>query len=304
MRQLLALAGLCLISLAPVLACLQTTVLDPTYQVGATDPLSGVSIDQAQHAMFATTLGQGPISEQNKRSLALARQMAKANAREVFAREITAMKITGYATVGEALGAGLLSEDVLTTVLRAVRPVRESWDTVHRTVLITWVLPLRGRGTPGELAARMLRTEQKSAEGVKEPRQYPKDGLRLLKKVAAVRQRSDGPYTGVIFDCTGLQVTPLLLPKLVDSNGAELWGTTSVSAQVVLENGIGEYVKSLRDDRVAARAGTTPLIIRPLGTSGFSQGDLVLRPEDAKLLMEQNDQTHFLTTLSVVILTD
>ena len=46
------------------------------------------------------------------------------------------------------------------------------------------------------------------------------------------------------------------------------------------------------------------MLIHPVGTCGVSQGDLILRPEDAVFLVQQEADCHFLSTLSIVILLD
>ena len=149
----------------------------------------------------------------------------------------------------------------------------------------------------------MLRIEQSLYPSNAAAPITPREKMTLRPRVP-VTQISDGPYTGLILDCTKLGYEPALLPKIIGEDGAEVWGSQKVNRLQVMEKGAVSVASGMRDALALKRIGETPLILKPLGTAGLLHGDVVISADDAKLLMEQNAKSHFLEPLNIVIVID
>jgi len=300
MRYALLVVGTLFALLAASLTWAQTTVHDAGYKVVLGEEPPGVRVDWANQAVFIITQAKAPGNAMGRNAYRRAFDDALARARKQALAGFIEMKLTSYATLKEAVVTNVLPEDTVKAVSKAVRPVVDRWDAPSRTITLLSALPLVGSGTLGELAARMLKIEQQmSATNAVRP-VIPRERM-TLRTIEPVAQISDGPYTGLILDCTGLHYTPALLPKFVAEDGSEFWGTVKVNRLLVMEKGVAAYDTNFKNGLSSTRLGETPLIIRPIGAAGKLHGDLVFTADDARLIMEQDAKTHFLDGLHIVI---
>jgi len=246
---------------------------------------------------------KAPSTLVGKRAYLKAYDQALRQARREICSGVTALKLTSYATVKEAVTTRVLPEELVAELGKAVRPVIDRWDPATRTLTLLSAAPLYGIGTTGELAARMLQLEQQTMASNQTPPVRPLDALKL-RKPEPVTQISDGPYTGLLLDCRGLHYQPALLPKFVSEDGTEFWGTLEVNRMKLLDMGLAVISTDYRSALEAQRIGDTPLIIRPIGVAGLRHGDLVFSADDVKRIQDANAQTHFLSTLSVAMVID
>lgn len=301
MRRVVAILGLALAIAVPALATMETAVHDYTYRISVRNEVPGIRVDYARQAVIITTVAHAPVQQMGGNARTTARALALTDAKKSVSAAFGATRLTAYATVNEMLLTGYLPTDSTAQIGANIRPIAEGWDTDQRTIKLVSAMPLTGANSPGELAARMLKIEQDAFPKQVCPRSHaPMDAI-LHPSKTPVKQLSDGPYTGVILDCAGLNYTPVLLPKLVSKDGTELWGMLGVNPQLVMEKGLTGYAATLKEAVASLRAGAKPYVIRPLGTCGPLQGDLVLSDEDAKQLAELQTATNCLSTLSVVI---
>lgn len=113
-------------------------------------------------------------------------------------------------------------------------------------------------------------------------------------------------YTGLIIDCRGMNLSRSMCPRILDQTNANIWGSLSVSTEMVNEKGIAGYYKSEKDQAIEERVGKNPLVIKALRTSGGKtfKTDVVLSPADVELVKAENAKTLFLEKLNVAFLTD
>ena len=303
MRYALLAVGMLLAWITPSFASATFTQHDASYRMALSDETPGIRVDWSRQTVFIITQAQASSTKMGRKAYLAALDTALEMARQQVRIGLSGMKMTSYATVKDAVVTQVIAEDYVTEVTKSVRPVVDKWDAGKRTVTLMCALPMLGTGSVGELAARLLKTEQQSFAIHAVPPVTPKEKMTLRPKEPIV-QISDGPYTGVILDCRGLYYTPVLLPKLVAENGKEFWGTLTLNHLLVKEKGVAEYQLNLQAALNSPRVGDTPLILRPIGTAGTLRGDLVFNVDDAKLLTEQNDIANFLAKLNVVIIID
>ena len=114
------------------------------------------------------------------------------------------------------------------------------------------------------------------------------------------------PYTGLVVDCRGLDLARSMCPRILDQANTNLWGTLTVSAEVVNERGLAGYFTTLDDPALAERVGKHPLVVKSLRVAGGKsvKTDVVVSPADAELIKAANVKTLFLDKLNVAFLVD
>ena len=106
-----------------------------------------------------------------------------------------------------------------------------------------------------------------------------------------------GGYTGVIIDCTGLGLRPVMSPVIKAANGRPIYGYKNLDSDKIIQNGMAAYARSEAD---AARAGTNPLRLRAVSVDG--NANPVLSANDANRLLLENSVSGFLDATNVVFL--
>ena len=106
-----------------------------------------------------------------------------------------------------------------------------------------------------------------------------------------------GGYTGVIIDCTGLGLRPVMSPVIKAANGRPIYGYKNLDSDKIIQNGMASYARSEAD---AARAGTNPLRLRAVSVDG--NANPVLSANDANRLLLENSVSGFLDATNVVFL--
>jgi hypothetical protein len=107
-----------------------------------------------------------------------------------------------------------------------------------------------------------------------------------------------GTFTGLIVDCRGLGLKPVMSPVIKNANGRPIYGYKNLDYDKVIEKGMAAYAWDMSG---AARAGRNPLIVRALDVENHG-GTPVLSVADANRVLIENGATHFLDDTNVVFL--
>jgi len=145
----------------------------------------------------------------------------------------------------------------------------------------------------------------------------------LLEKKPPLRQpqqqkpqEPEKSYTGLIIDARGLGVRPAMLPKVINENGEEVYGTGYVSRDYAVNQGIVGYSKQMdmaRDVRpetvrrgwgLDARVGANPMVIKAIESSGSRRTDTVISNDDAQRLHSMDSYLKLMHECKVVFLVD
>lgn len=112
------------------------------------------------------------------------------------------------------------------------------------------------------------------------------------------------PYTGVLIDARGLGLNPALFPRVVNEEGAEVYGIGFVSKPYAVERGMLSYIFSTQDAYQSERLGMNPLRVTALRVKGRNRTDLVVAGPDAQKLHGSQWNLRLLERCQVVVLTD
>lgn len=108
--------------------------------------------------------------------------------------------------------------------------------------------------------------------------------------------RAIGGFTGLIVDCRGLGLRPVMSPVIRNETGAPIYGYKNLDSKKVIHSGMAGYVY---DMSAATRAGSNPLIVKAIALEGHN-GNPVVSTADANRILIENGASHFLDNTNVV----
>lgn len=120
------------------------------------------------------------------------------------------------------------------------------------------------------------------------------------KSVADYAAMAKGDYTGLVVDCRGLELQPVMSPVIMNSNGTKIYGHKNLDYDKIISMGMADYVD---DTENTSRAGDKPLIVKAVALQNFNSNPVVAISDSNRILIE-NYATKFLKDLKVVFLFD
>ncbi|MDU2063332.1 MAG: LPP20 family lipoprotein [Sporomusaceae bacterium] len=120
----------------------------------------------------------------------------------------------------------------------------------------------------------------------------------------AVRYDVPANYTGLIVDARGLDLDPVMAPKVFDQSGRVIYGNQYVDANTQVSRGLADYAFTEEDLQAAAngqsRAGTNPFVIRAVGLRDNNR-NIVISNEDGDRILAANAASGFIQKSAVVL---
>jgi hypothetical protein len=113
-----------------------------------------------------------------------------------------------------------------------------------------------------------------------------------------------GSYTGLVIDARGTGALPAMSPKVVDTDGREIYGSAYVSREFAVEQGIVGYAKDVQAAQQNDRVKGNPIVIKALESKGANKADVVISAADANALREIAQNQNFMRQTRVMIVLD
>ena len=110
--------------------------------------------------------------------------------------------------------------------------------------------------------------------------------------------RAIGGFTGLIVDCRGFGLKPVMSPVIKNEIGQPIYGYKNLDYDKVVENGMAGYAY---DWSTAGRAGSHPLVVRAMALDK-QHSNPILSMADANRVLIENGAAHFLDETKVVFL--
>ena len=107
-----------------------------------------------------------------------------------------------------------------------------------------------------------------------------------------------GGYTGVIIDCRGLGLNPVMSPVIKNDKGMSIYGHKNLNYDKVVSDGMVGYASNVNQ---ATRAGSHPLIIKAIKLTDHNANP-VITAADANRILIENGTSNFLNDTKVVFL--
>ena len=109
---------------------------------------------------------------------------------------------------------------------------------------------------------------------------------------------AEGDYTGLIVDCRGLNLQPVMSPVIKNANAESIYGHQNLDYDKVIELGMAAYTDASGD---LSRAGNNPIVVRAISLDNFNSNPVVSVADSNRILLE-NQSSKFLDDLNVVFL--
>lgn len=118
------------------------------------------------------------------------------------------------------------------------------------------------------------------------------------------KARKETVFTGLIIDCKGLGIKPAMSPRIMDSDGKEIYGSAYVSKEWAVKYGMVGYSKDVSAAAKLERVGSTPGTVKGAKAGGANKTDVILSDEDAASIRSAAANLKFLSECRVVFVID
>ena len=239
--------------------------------------------DWNTNSITVTGMGVAPTGMRGVQARMLARRAAVADAYRLLAESEKGVQVDASTTVEMAMTTSDVVNLKVSALIKGAQVISES-EIEGGGYEVTMQIPMFG--VSGGLAEAVL-----ERPAVVEPFPEPQVSVKVNVEVK-------GGYTGLIVDCRGLRVNPVMSPVIKNANGQKIYGHKNLDYDKVIEFGMASYADNMA---MATRAGSNPLIVKALETEDFNANPVVSN-EDANLILRENKISKFLDNTAVVFL--
>ncbi|MFQ5706277.1 MAG: hypothetical protein ACE5HO_02445 [bacterium] len=125
--------------------------------------------------------------------------------------------------------------------------------------------------------------------------------VKLINLAEGITSPEGTPYTGLIVDARGLGLKAAIVPKILDEEGHEIYGTDYFARESAIESGAVLYKRHLKSAINDPRTGREPMIVRGRTVAGALKTDVVISNSDAALIHSAAHTDNFLKKCKVII---
>ena len=118
------------------------------------------------------------------------------------------------------------------------------------------------------------------------------------------RSRSSEIFSGMIVDARGIQVVPVLAPRILDENLEEVFGPAYVSREFAVQHGVTRYTTDIWKAKFDQRVAGNPLIVKALKVLWPGRCEFIISNSDADKLKSASEHLIFLKECRVIIVLD
>jgi hypothetical protein len=112
------------------------------------------------------------------------------------------------------------------------------------------------------------------------------------------------PYSGLVFDASGLDGAPAMVPKIVNEAGEVIYGPAFVSREFAVQQGMAAFERDLDTGKANPRVAGNPLTIKCLKVKDNMPCDFVISNADASRIRGISENLMLLRQCKVVIVLD
>lgn len=252
-------------------------------------------VDWTENKVTAIGTGVAPSNALNAaQARMLARRAAIVDGYRNLAETVKGINIDGTTTIEMNMVASDTVTSKVTAFIQGARIVSER-ATADGGYEVTLEVPMFG--VSNSLAGAVM---QKPAEKEAFPAVSSLAGSLASDPTAyaSATVQKEGNYTGLIVDCRGLGLQPVMSPVIKNASLQPIYGYKNLDYDLVVAKGMAGYVTDLSK---ASRAGARPLVVKAVRLDGHNANP-VLSNADADKVLVENAATHFLDQTNVVFL--
>ena len=263
----------------------------------------------------ATGMGVGPRQVASyAEGKILARRAAIVSAYRQLAENVNGVQVDSETTVEMATTTSDVTRTRVSGLIKGARITSESYEK-DGTYMVTMEVPMYG--VTGSIASAVMPKPavkesfpqpvasvapatvnvQVQVNGAATP-QVPATTVAPNASSAAPAPvgQAIGTFTGLIVDCRGLGLRPVMSPVIKNAEGNAIYGYKNLDYDLIVKQGMASYTSDMGQ---AARAGSNPLVVKAVALENHN-GNPVLSTADANRVLIENGATHFLDNTSVV----
>ena len=245
-------------------------------------------IDWERRVISATGIG---APNPNAPNMAVKRAGA-INAAKMYAiRDLMATIKGMYLTSEQTAENYMMTSDVIKTqtegIARAFQMVGEPQYFEDGSVQVTVEMSIDGK-----LSDLMMKNETfGDTTPLAEPANY-----KLSDLVASQPE----VYSGLILDCSAIELRPALSPKVFNQSGKEVYGSANVNKDFAVQQGMMGYLKNIDSAKANARVSGNPYVVKAVGVKGTNKADIIISDSDALKIEEMASKLNFLRECRVI----
>ncbi len=111
-------------------------------------------------------------------------------------------------------------------------------------------------------------------------------------------------HTGLIIDARGLDLKPVLNPRIISEQGHDIYSAAFISRDFAVKNGVCTYACDMETATAHPRIGNSPLVFKGLRMSQEHPSAVVISMPDYSLLEKTTERHTFLKECRVIIVAD
>ncbi|MDR2006864.1 MAG: hypothetical protein LBP78_06455 [Acidaminococcales bacterium] len=249
------------------------------------------SVDWNDGSITAEGIGVFPALDNPGQARAMARRAAIVDAYRNLGEYVESVRVTSETTVRNSMVENDIVKTKMSAIIKEAVIVAEEPDG-RGNYLVVLKMPIYGKGS---LASAVL---QQPAT----VKPFPPPTVSEPSPPPAIGKPAKGSYgrgyTGLVIDCRGLDLSPVMSPVIYDENRRPIYGYDNLDYQKVIDIGMADYEKG---DGNFRRSGDNPLIVKAIALDGHG-GNPVISEADANYILAENTKTHFLDNLAVVFI--
>lgn len=245
-------------------------------------------IDWERRVISATGIG---APNPNAPNMAVKRAGA-INAAKMYAiRDLMATIKGMYLSSEQTAENYMMTSDVVKTqtegIARAFRMVGEPQYFEDGSVQVTVEMSVDGK-----LSDLMMKSETfGDTTPLTEPATY---------KASETAVNKPEVYTGLIIDCSGIELRPALSPKVFNQSGKEIYGSANVNKDFAVQQGMFGYLKNIDSAKANSRVTNNPFIVKAVSAKGTNKADIIISDADAAKIEEMAAKLNFLRECRVI----
>ena len=246
-------------------------------------------VDWAKGVIRAKGIGAGKSTTKNKGlRRAQARRAAMMDAQRNLAEAVKGVQVTSESRM---VDLELADDRVATRVDAIIKNMTEVSGQYmdDETYEIILEMPLFGAGDSLSDAAFLpFKDEPKVA--------FPQPvDTTIVNQPTVVNNK----YTGLIIDCSGMNINCVMSPVIKNANGQAIYGHQNLDYDKIIINGMASYADQAYDEISRARAGNNPLVVKATNLADLNANPVV-SVADADKILAANQHDKFLENCAVV----
>ena len=245
-----------------------------------------------------TVTGMGTANPAMARTQAhasmMARRAAIADAYRQLAEMVQGVQVDAETTVEQMM----LTSDIVKTRVSAVikgAVIVSEGELTGGGYSVTMKLPLFGNNG---LSAAVIALPSTPPSMPADSQTGDSVGFTIISGGERSPMAAIGGFTGLIIDCRGLNLNPVMSPVIKNVKGVKLYGHENLNYDLVVRDGMVNYAN---DRGMAGRAGSNPLVIKAKALEDHNANPVVSEEDGSRILIE-NGATGFLNKTAVVFL--